>query len=80
MAMKVREFVERLNTVKASLRNGEGTPELEAGLHRVTTHLKQALSPEQLKALIAEDGDVSTVLEEDLTTLTMAWMRHRGAG
>lgn len=78
MAMKVRAFVDRLNAVKASVKAGEGSPEIEAGLARVVAHLKQALSPEELKALIASDGEVSTILEEDLTTLTMEWMRHRG--
>ena len=76
--MKVRAYVERLNAIKTSVKAGEATPEIEAGLARVMAHLKQALSPEDFKALIASDGEVSTILEEDLTTLTMAWMRHRG--
>jgi hypothetical protein len=79
MAMKVREFVERLNAIKASVKSGQATPEIEAELHRVTAALKGSCSPDELKAQIAGDADAPTALEEELTTLTMLWMRHRGA-
>ena len=80
MAMKIREFVERLNTIKASVKSGETSPAIQTDLDRVTDHLRSTYDPAALKAALATDADISTVLEEDLTTLTMEWMRHRGAG
>lgn len=80
MAMKIREFVERLNTIKASVKAGEASPAIQSGLERVTAHLRSAYDSVALKAALAGNDDISTVLEEDLTTLTMEWMRHRGAG
>lgn len=80
MAMKIREFVERLNTIKASVKAGEMSPAIQADLERVTAHLRSTYDAAAFKAAVAADADISTVLEEDLTTLTMEWMRHRGAG
>ena len=79
MAMKIREFVERLNTIKASVKAGEVSPVIQADLDRVTAHLRSFYDAAAFKAAVAEDADVSSVLEEDITTLQMEWMRHRGA-
>ncbi len=76
--MKVRELVERLNRVKASVDSGE-TPDLAGPLQRVRQRLKEAFGPEELKAALRDDVVVPTTLEEDVTTLTMEWMQRRGA-
>lgn len=79
MSMTVREFVERLNAVKASAKNGECTAEIEQSLEKVKERLRATYTPDQLKEALAAESEVPTYLEEDLTTLTMTWMHHRGA-
>ena len=78
MPMTLRVFVDRLSQVKASVKAGEATPEVEKGLHALTEGLRAAYTPEQLKASLAADTEVPTALEESMTTLFMLWMQHRG--
>ena len=80
MAMTVRDFVERLNQVKASAKHGEATPEIEERLHALTERLRQAYTPDQLKAALSGHDEVPTALEESMTTLFMLWLQHRGHG
>jgi hypothetical protein len=79
MAMTARDFVERMNAIKASVKNGECTPQIEGDLDKLRERLKHSFTPDALKAALASDTEVPTPLEEDLTTLHMAWMHHRGS-
>jgi hypothetical protein len=79
MAMTARDFVEQINAIKASVKSGECTPQIEADLDRLKDRLRTSLTPEELKAALASNAEIPTGLEEDLTTLTMAWMHHRGS-
>ena len=78
MAMKVRELIDRLNRIKASVDAGE-TPDLAEPLQRVRQRLREAFGPEQLKAALKDDLPAPSTLEEDITTLTMEWMQRRGS-
>ena len=79
MGMTARDFVERLNAIKASVKAGEAL-QVEPALERLTHRLRDEVGPAGLKSLLQSDGEVETSLEEELTTLTMAWMQHRGSG
>ena len=76
MAMTAREFVERLNLIKASVDGGESA-HLAERLQRVRLRLKETFEPEQLKAALRDDAPIPTPLEEEVTTLTMEWMQSR---
>ena len=77
MSMTARDMVEQLNAIKASVKSGE-TPALAEGLAKLQKRIKETFDPEILKAMIQEDADVDTGIEEELTTLKMEWMRQRG--
>jgi hypothetical protein len=78
MSMRTREFVERINAIKASLKHGEA-PSLAEPLQRLQQRVRDTWNPDELKALLQQDAEVPTGLEEEMTTLTMEWMRQRGS-
>jgi hypothetical protein len=78
MAMSARDFMERLQQVKAGVQKGEATPEVEAKLAQLAQAVRTSWAPDDLKAALAANSPVPTSLEEMMTTLFMSWMSTRG--
>ena len=80
MAMQVREFMDRLNQVRAAVKAGEATEEMATKLGQLTERLRSSHSPEELKAAMSSDSEIATDLEEGMTTLYMLFVQRRGLG
>jgi hypothetical protein len=80
MAMRARDFADRLREVKSGVQAGIDDPELHDSLLRVSELFKRTCSPEAFKQMLADDREVDSGLEEEMTTLWMRFVRRRGVG
>jgi hypothetical protein len=76
--MSAREFMDRLNQVKAGVKEGDAPADLSAKLAEVTALVRKTYAADELKAALASNAAVPTGLEESMTTLFMLWMSQRG--